>query len=453
MNTPQQGTWNELQGFVASEIHRLSIPGAVVGVLHNGHALTAGFGVTNADHALDVNDETLFQIGSITKTFTATAIMRLAEQDRIDLDGKVRTYLPDFRVLDETATDQATVRHLLTHTGGWVGDVFHDTGPGPNALHAYVARMSNLEQLAPIGAVWSYNNAGFGVVGAIIEAVTGESYERAMQELVFEPLGLTHTFLNPADVMVHRFAVGHLARDEGAVVAQPWSLPRSVWPAGGITCSVHDLLHYAGFHMGNGNADQEPLLTSDSISQMQTPQATVWKDVAQGLSWRLETVNGLRLVSHGGGTLGQVTHLTLVPERGFAVAVFTNSEAGGAVTAAVTDWALKMYQEIERPKPQPVEASEDQLAAFVGSYLRPMIELELGMLGGRLTGQMTIKQGFPTSDSPPPPAPPPMTLGLCEDDRLIVLDGSAKGDTADVIRQADGSIGWLRFGGRIHRRE
>jgi CubicO group peptidase (beta-lactamase class C family) len=102
----------------------------VLGILHKGQVKAAGFGVTNVDHPLEVDDQTLFQIGSITKTFTGTLIMKMVEDGQIDLDATVRTYLPQFKVADAEASEKVTIRHLLTHTSGWFGDFFHDTGPG-----------------------------------------------------------------------------------------------------------------------------------------------------------------------------------------------------------------------------------------------------------------------------------------------------------------------------------
>ena len=106
------------------------------------------------------------------------------------------------------------------------------------------------------------------------------------------------------------------------------------------------------------------------------------------------------------------------------------------------------------PDPTPIEASVEDLAAFVGLYSRPTADVELGLLGGRLIGQWTSRTRFPTEDSPPPPPAPPASLGLCEKDRLLILDGEAKGDRADILRKPDGSIGWLRTsGGRVHVRQ
>lgn len=454
MSGNHEANWERLCEFVPGLMKKRGVPGVAAGILHEGETRSAGFGVTNVEHPLDVTDETLFQIGSITKTFTGTAIMRLVEMGKLDLDATVRTYLPDFKVADETASSQATVRHLLTHMGGWVGDFFHDTGAGADAFPKYMADMAELEQLAPIGTVWSYNNSGFFLVGYVIEAVTEQSYEATLKELVFEPLGLENSFFDPGDVMTYRFAVGHNVGDEGAQIARPWPLPRAAYAGGGITCHVKDLLRYASFHVGDGKTeDGTQLLTPESLSMMQSTQAPVWNDETWGLTWGLDVKNETRLVGHGGGTAGQISLLTLVPEHRFAVAVFTNANSGGFVTNDVTKWALKEYLGLEKPDPEPIEATEEELAEFVGRYSRPMMDLELGMLGGRLIAQATYKAGFPTKDSPPPPPPPPTTVGLCEKDRLIVLDGMMKDATGEVIRKPDGSIGWLRFGGRIHIRQ
>ncbi len=453
MSTKQDEKWEHVVAAAERTMKKRGVPGVAVGILQQGVTRSVGLGVTNANHPLEVTDETLFQIGSITKTFTGTAIMRLVESGKLDLNASVRTYLPDFKLADETASAQAKVWHLLTHMGGWVGDFFHDSGPGADALSRYMADIAELEQLAPIGTVWSYNNSGFYVAGNLIEVVTGDSYEAALQELVCEPLGLKRVFFDPGRVMVHRFSVGHNVSDDGAQVAEPWPLPRAAWPAGGITTTVHDLLRYAGFHMGDGATDDgNRLLSAESLARMQTAHANIWKDEAWGLSWSLDALDGVRLVGHGGGTVGQVSLLTLVPEKQFAVAVFTNANSGGSVTDDVTKRALKEYLGLERPDPEPIEATEEDLRAYVGFYSRPMVDVELGLLNGRLIGQAVYKEGFPSQDAPPPPPPPPATLALCEKDRLLVLDGMMKGATAEVIRQADGSIGWLRFGGRIHRR-
>ena len=243
MTETDKSTWESLCEFMESSIVKHKVPGSVMGILQDGEIQIAGFGVTNRDHPLEVTQDTLFQIGSITKTFTGTLIMMLVEGGKINLDDTVRSTIPDFKVMDEETANRVTVRQLLTHTSGWFGDFFLDTGKSEDAIARYVEAMAELEQLAPLGRVWSYNNAGFSLAGRIIETITEKPYEKVLQEMVLDPLGLENTFFDPGDLITYRFSVGHLQEK----VARPWPIPRSVYPAGGITCSVRDLLTYPSF--------------------------------------------------------------------------------------------------------------------------------------------------------------------------------------------------------------
>jgi len=432
---------------------RKGVPGVAVGILHDGQVTAEGFGVTNVEHPLPVTDTTLFEIGSITKTFVGTAVMRLVEQGKLDLKATVRSYIPELRVADEAAAAGVTLFHLLTHTSGWSGDLFLDTGLGDDCLARYILLMTGLPQEAPLGMHWSYNNAGFSVAGRILELVTGQSFPALMQDLVLGPLGLRHTFLEPTDVMTHRFVVGHQRGEWGPEVSRPWPVERSGLPQGGVVTDVRDLLHYARFHLGDGRtADGNRLLEASTLAQMQTPQVPVWGKRSWGLSWGLEEVDGVRVVRHSGGTHGQISWLALVPERQFALAVVTNADEGGAVTDEVHRWALREYLGLEVRRPAAISAKPEDLAVYAGRYRGFYSDLELGMLGGSLVSQVTYKRGFPNERIPPLPSPPPMTLGLCGPDELLVLDGDEQGDTMEAIRTAEGAIGWLRSSGRLHTR-
>jgi CubicO group peptidase (beta-lactamase class C family) len=223
---------------------------------------------------------------------------------------------------------------------------------------------------------------------------------------------------------------------------------------GGLVCDVRDLLRYARFHLGDGTTeDGTQVLSPGSLAQMRAPQARVWGKEARGLPWALTDLDGVQQISHGGGTKGQVTLLALVPARNFALAVLTNGDEGGFVTDRVRRWVLSEYLDLDHPVPAPIESSEADLVQYVGRYRSYFTDLELAMLAGRLVGQVTFKRGFPSEDVPPPPLPPPMSVGRCEEDRLLVLDGPFKDIPIDVIRAEDGSIGWLRRAGRLNVRE
>lgn len=447
-----KSAWASLVEFVEQQQITSRIPGIAVGILHDGEVTAKGFGVTNVDHPLPVTDTTLFQIGSITKTFTGTLIMRFVEQGKILLDAPVRTYLPDFRVADEGVSAQVTVRQLMTHTSGWEGDLFLDTGPGDDALANYVAAMAHQTQLAPLGSHWSYNNAGFALLGHLIEVITGEPYEQVLRSQLLEPLGMDEAFLKPTAVMTHRYVVGHNVGADAIKVMEPWQLSRSVGPMGGLITDVHNLLRYARFHMGDIGIASQPVIAAESVAAMQTPQVTVWGDEKWGLTWSVDQSDGITVVQHGGGTTGQITRLMLVPARNFAIAVFTNAQQGGPTGKAIADRAFELYLGVKRPEPEAQETAADELAAYAGFYSNAFSEVELGMLGGRLIGQFVPKGGFPTQDTPPAPPPPPMTFGVATTNRLMILDGGAKNQLVDVIRTPNGAIGWLRSGGRLYRR-
>src|SRR5262249_4808883 len=156
------------------------VPGVAVGIWHAGTETVAGYGVTHFDHPLPVDGDTLFPIGSTRQTLTATPAMPPVAAGQLGLDQPIRRYLPAFRLQDAQATAGATLRHCFTHTGGWMGDYFDDTGDGEDALARYVERMADLPQLTPLGKVWSYNNAGFSLAGRVIEAVAGAPFEQVM---------------------------------------------------------------------------------------------------------------------------------------------------------------------------------------------------------------------------------------------------------------------------------
>jgi CubicO group peptidase (beta-lactamase class C family) len=437
---------------VVDEMNRLPIPGAVVGVLHGDKETIAAFGTTNIEQSIPVSKDTLFQVGSITKTFVATAVMRLVEMGKLDMGLPVRTYLPDLRLKDEQVAQQVTLRHLLTHTGGWVGDYFDDFGMGADALAKMVAKMADLDQLTPLGEIWSYNNSGFYLAGRVIEVVTGQSFEKAMQELVLDPLGLKMTFFFAEDVMTYRFATGHKVEDKKPVVARPWALPRSAHPAGGIISTVSDLFRYARFHMGDGTAaDGTRLLSQESLTQMQIPILPSTGLNMIGLSWSITSVDGTQMIAHGGGTNGQITLLRIVPSRKFAVVVLTNSDEGDLLTYQIADAATKEYLGLVMPEALPLDLPEEKLLSYTGKYEAAADDLEIYLREGELFLQLTPKGGFPTPDSPPTQAPPAVRIAFYDQDRMIALDEPMKDDRGEFLRSAGGQIAWLRLHGRVHR--
>ena len=430
---------------VEAAVEETATPGTAIGLVHEGEEHTAGVGVTSVENPLEITPETLFQIGSITKTITGTVAMVLVERGELDLDAPVRRYLPKLALADVDVAGRVTMRHLLTHTAGWVGDYFADHGAGDDALKRMLGDLRRLPQLTPLGEVWSYNNAGFYIAGRVLEVVGGAPYELLAQRLLLEPLGLEHSLFFTEDVMTRRFADGHHRSEDGPyTVARPWAIGRAHPAAGGVSSTVLDLLRYARFHLSDG----EGILTRASLDEMQRPHiaaAPIFGWV--GLTWGIDDVTGVRLVHHGGGTNGQVAHLSFAPNSQTVLAVLTNSQRGGEVVQAALD---RVVEALGGRKPERISVILDP-AEYLGTYRSPLLDAELARTDDGLQLIVTSRGGFPTEDSPPMPSPPPVAVEFYERDRLFVPEGLGAGTEAEFLRGPDGRIAWLRFGGRVMR--
>jgi CubicO group peptidase (beta-lactamase class C family) len=444
-------TFAPLHDQVREAMERLKVPGVSVGIIVDGVEHVAPFGVTNVDYPSPVIEDTLFQIGSTTKTVTGTVIMRLVEAGSVDLDATVRTYLPGLTLIEPSVAENVTVRHLLNHTAGWTGDYFTDTGRGDDALSRVVEGMAGIQQLTPLGEIWSYNNAAFYLAGRVIEVVTGKTYEAAARELVLDPLGMTNSFFFPEEVMLRSFVVGHNEVEGALKVATPWPIGRNANPAGGLASSAGDQLRYARFHMGDGAAeDGTRVLSPESLRLMQTPTLSAGDMGEMGLSWFIRDVGGVRLVAHGGSTNGQQSSFEFAPDRNFALTVLTNAGAGSTLGEEIGKWALEHYLGVREPEPEHQERSEAELAPFVGTYMGVMTAIDLAEQEGGLRISLSFHD-TPFDVTPEPP--PPTRAKFYAEDKVIALDGMFKGARGEFLRDAGGDIAWFRFGGRIQRKE
>ena len=253
--------------------------------------------------------------------------------------------LPELRLGDPDVAKQVTMRHLLTHTSGIDGDVFTDTGRGDDCVERYVELLGETTQNHPLGATFSYCNAGFVLMGRVVEKLTGLSWDAAMREKLFTPLGLTHTVTLPEEALLFRAAVGHAAVGDTEPEPVPtWQLPRSMGPAGLISARAADVLAFARLHLTGGlTADGERILTAESAASMTEKQVDLPDHHTIGDSWGLGWIrddwNGRRLIGHDGNTIGQSAFLRLLPDQGLAVTLLTN---GGNAH----DLYVELYREI-----------------------------------------------------------------------------------------------------------
>ena len=384
---------DEISGWIIEQLPALltqyKVPGAAVGVYVDGEVFDFASGVLSHATGVAATADSVFQVGSITKTWTATMVMQLADEGLLDLDTAVVTYLPDFDLADSDAAKAMTVRQLLCHTAGFEGDIFTDTGNNDDCVEKYVATLATDPQLFPPGEMFSYNNAGFCVLGRIIEVLRGKPYDQALREHLFAPLGLTHAATDANSAILYRAAVGHMPNPEdpdGQPVPAPmWSLAKSNAPAGAmLAMRPRDLLAFAAMHLNGGKAaDGTQVLSEASAAAMQDKQATVpplgLMGTHWGLGWELFDFPAGFVFGHDGSTIGQAAFLRIVPGQNIAIALLTNGGNPIAVYFEVYRHLLKVLAGIDLPgNPVPPAAPERiDAARYLGTYANSVGETEI----------------------------------------------------------------------------
>ena len=371
---------------------RHHVPGAALGILRmrqgggEDELVELATGVLNVETGVEATPDSVFQIGSMTKVWTATLAMQLVDEGKLDLDAPIVDVLPELELRDPEVTRTVTMRHLLTHTSGIDGDVFTDTGRGDDCLEKYAAQLKDAAQNHPLGATWSYCNSGFSLAGRVIEKLTGGTWDAAIQQKLVAPLGLTHTGTLPEEALLHRVAVGHVgeAGEPPSRAPSAWGLPRSAGPAGLISQTVRDVLGFVRMHLNGGAAaDGTQVLSEANTAAMTEWQADVPDKYILGDSWGLGWIrfgwNGHRLIGHDGNTLGQAAFLRVLPEQGLAVTLLTN---GGNTRDLYEDLYRELFAELagvemQRPLTPPAEPPELDITPYLGRYERAGVTVDV----------------------------------------------------------------------------
>jgi CubicO group peptidase (beta-lactamase class C family) len=315
------------------------VPGISVAVLVDEQVVEATAGVVNLRTGVPVTSDTLFMIQSITKVWTATLVMQLVDEGLVELDVPVREFLPEFRTLDERASRDITVRHLLSHTGGFEGDIWAATTAGEDALQRFVEDLvSRAPQHSRPGQMYSYCSAGYGVLGRLVEVTRQATFPVALRRYVADPLGIEEIAFSADEALAYRTAIGHVrpTRDAAQRPLKEWAVMPPSNPAAGnqLAMSARALIAFARMHLSDGRLDDgTQLLSASSAQAMREGQvdipAAVGAPARQGLGWMLPNRRGL--VEHGGGAPGVAALLRMVPEHGMAVAMLTNGGSPGRV--------------------------------------------------------------------------------------------------------------------------
>ncbi|GHI03878.1 serine hydrolase [Streptomyces cellostaticus] len=448
-----------LSDFVAATAKEFGIPGVSVGVLLDGREEYVSHGVTSLDHPMPVSERTLFPVASVTKTVTATALMRLAAEGRVDLSAPVRRYVPELRLADEEAAARITVLNLLNHTAGLDWNLIDPDEDDPS-LAAFVAKMATLEMIAPPGTRASYSQAGYNLAGRVIEKVTGLAFEQAVASLVLEPLGLSDTVFDLDDVMVRPFAVGYNRDEDGAWrTARPWKASkagaRGNNPGGGMVSSAGDLLRWARFHLGTGGS----VLPAEALRRMRTQTVELHGSTLGdgfGICWFLREVDGVRTIGHGGSGNGQFAELLLVPERDFAVVSLANAGPDGyRFNQAVARWALEYHLGVVERDPEPVPYDAARARTVAGRYENDAMNLDIATDGSRITLAVGIKPEIrQASATEMPPDYPAAAMGFLPGDgqEYIITEGGLAGQRGFFSFDHDGTVIGVDLAGRLFGR-
>lgn len=436
----------QLEPFVHEQMRRWNVPGVAVGIFDGDDVEFAGFGITNIETGQPVVPETLFQIGSISKIFAGTLVMSLVDHGLIDLDVPVATYVPELVLSNASARDRITIRHLLTHRAGFYGDRFDNTGVGDDALQRAILAMHDLPQQTEPGELYTYCNAGFDVMGRAIENVLGQTYESAMRERVFDRIGLERTTFFASEAIRHSVSVGHQAGGEdGQIVADPWPIPRRSNPAGGVISNVPELIRFAVMHLRDGAIGEHRVISEESAREMRRTLGPSDYGNQRGLAWVVRPIGELETVEHNGATNGFMARLILIPEKQYAIAVLTNGDNGSALHGAVTARAIERRFGARSPVWPRATLPASALERFTGTFRHRRADAVITLENGALAMQRVSHNPFDGLSHDLGT----FRLSPLAETLFIVEDGSLEGSVGELLLNGDGSIRFMRFGGRL----
>jgi CubicO group peptidase (beta-lactamase class C family) len=366
----------DLDQLVADVLREHHSPGAVVVVSTGGDARTILGGT-----ATDVG--AWFEIGSVTKLLVATLVLQHVARGDIALDDPVCLHVPEFHLADADATRSVTVRHLLTHASGIDrADDFTDTGSDDDCVSRYVEEaVAGAGLVHPVGKRWSYNNAGYVILGRLVELLDGRPWDVALEERILRPCGMDAA--NRRLAAGREIAVGHHVDPvTGAVERVTDVMPASLGPAGNVVATAEALTRFADKLFGGA----DDLLPAPLIAEMMTPQIAA-RDTSQGLGWVLPDAP-VPVAAHGGATIGFTAFLGAIPSAQSSIAVVVNGPAAGAIALAV--FAHLSGTSAVQPEISTQPLDVDAAALVTGRYARRHVVQDIELTGDRLVARTTF---------------------------------------------------------------
>jgi CubicO group peptidase (beta-lactamase class C family) len=330
-------TYAEIDVYLAEQMHRLHIPGAALAIIEGDRIVhQRGFGRARPGGEVPT-PRTPFFIGSLTKSFTALAVMQLVEAGKVTLDAPVQRYLPWFRVADLQASAQMTVRHLLNQTSGLsmlpgmtnLGDLNN----APDATERQVHALSTLKIHRPVGTQFEYSNLNYNILGLIVAAASGESYPDYIQRHIFDPLEMHHSYTTKATARENNLAVGHRHWFSLPFPAPNLPIPAGSLPSGQLISCAEDISHYLIAHLNGGCYQDARILSSAGIDELHHGAAKLgvpgFSAGLYGMGWFEIDLGQIKTYSHGGNVPDFSAFMALVPDQNKAVVLLFNADPYG----------------------------------------------------------------------------------------------------------------------------
>ncbi len=310
--------------YVTTQLKDLGIPGMALGIVQGDQIVhLQGFGVADS-FGRAVTPQTPFYLASVTKSFTALAVMQLVEAGKIDLDAPVQKYLPWFELADKVASAKITVRNLLNHTTGISRIDGERDWPRQQGLEEMVRGLINTIQLTqPVGTTFQYSNLNYIMAGLIVEKVSGQSYADYVTQHIFKPLDMRHSYASRAPALADSLAEGHYYMVGRAFVER--SEPPFAMPSGGLIASVEDLTNYVLAHLNDGRYGNTSILSPKGIAELHAPAIPAGGDDHYAMGWSVGKWDGTPAVWHNGDVGRYHSIIILLPERGLGVILLANA--------------------------------------------------------------------------------------------------------------------------------
>ena len=376
-----------LDAIAGEELASRHLPGGAVAVVKGDHVVFArGYGVASVETGLPVTTETLFQIGSTTKVFTASLALSLVEEGKLALDRPIGERVPDLA----PGLSRLTLAQLLSHSAGLKDEPDEFGLQDESSLAAYVGSWTDAYGLLPPGQVFSYSNSGFALAGLVIQEGGGKPFADQMTERIFAPLGMDRATFRPTVAMTYPLAVGHRLVSSKPVVVRPLANDARLWPAGTAYSSVSELARFAIAFLNEGRLEGRAVISPNVIAAMSTPRVLVPSLASPRTHYGFglfmaEDERGVKQVWHDGTMTGYRASLRMVPAHHVAVVTLTNGEGGPLERTA--ERALELLVPLAaKPVPSAPPAlamRAAEMQPYVGLYAQP----------SRWTAEVAVKDG------------------------------------------------------------